>query len=316
VFDLVGRAKWTAWNSLREISKEEAIAGYVKFVEELVAPVEGKGQEKGETQDQPSTSSDNIVITNKDGVFTIRLNRPQKKNALLNEMYDEIAAALDVAAKDASVRVAVTTGTGDYYCSGNDLSNFMQVEFTPENMKKAADEGEVRLRKFVDTFINFPKPLVAALNGPAVGISVTILALYDFVYARESATFSTPFTQIAQSPEGCSSYLFPKIMGHGKASEMLLLNRKLTAAEAYERNLVTQVFSDAEFDSKVEETLKYMASLPPHCFQASKHRIREANRQILLDVNAKECADLKERWVHEELVQALMAFFNRKKPSN
>jgi hypothetical protein len=86
VFDLVGRAKWTAWNSLREISKEEAIAGYVKFVEELVAPVEGKGQEKGETQDQPSTSSDNIVITNKDGVFTIRLNRPQKKNALLNEV--------------------------------------------------------------------------------------------------------------------------------------------------------------------------------------------------------------------------------------
>jgi peroxisomal 3,2-trans-enoyl-CoA isomerase len=257
-------------------------------------------------------SSPNIVITNKDGVFTIRLNRPKKKNALLGEMYTEIIDALNAAAKDESVRVAVTTGTGDYYCSGNDLTNFTKSPQTPESQDMAAK----RFLKFVEAFVNFPKPLVAVVNGPAVGVGVTLLPLYDFVYATERATFHTPFVQLAQSPEGCSSYLFPRIMGHGKACEMLLLNHKITAAEAYERNLVTRVFSDAEFDSKVEETLKYMASLPPHCFQASKHRIREANRQILLDVNAKECADLKERWVHEELVQALMAFFNRKKPSN
>lgn len=114
----------------------------------------------------------------------------------------------------------------------------------------------------MDRFIDFPKPLIAVVNGPAVGISVTLLGLFDVVYASDRATFHTPFSHLGQSPEGCSSYIFPKMMGPSKAAEMLIFGKKLTAREALAQGLVTAVFPDDTFQKEVWARLKAYAKLP------------------------------------------------------
>ncbi|ETE64040.1 Enoyl-CoA delta isomerase 2, mitochondrial [Ophiophagus hannah] len=210
-------------------------------------------------------------------------------------MYNEIMKALEEAANDDSA-VTVLTGNGDYYCSGNDLSNFTQI--SPSGMEESAKNSAEMLRKFVQHFIDFPKPLIAVVNGPAVGISVTLLGLFDIVYATDQATFHTPFSNLGQSPEGCSSYTFPKIMGLTKATEMLLFNKKLTAAEACSQGLVAEVFPDSTFQ---KETLA-----------VSKQLIRNMEKEKLYEVNSQECECLMERWLSEECMQAVMSFMQKK----
>lgn len=114
----------------------------------------------------------------------------------------------------------------------------------------------------MNAFINFSKPLIGVVNGPAVGISVTLMGLFDYVFASDKATFNAPFTKIAQSPEACSSYTFPRLMGPIKASEFLLFNRKLTAQEAFERNLVTEVLSHDKFETEVWKKIEEFSKLP------------------------------------------------------
>ncbi|KAG7223006.1 hypothetical protein INR49_029228 [Caranx melampygus] len=216
-------------------------------------------------------------------------------------MYSELIAALEQAAKDDSV-ITVFTGAGDFYCSGNDLTNFQLKDGGVEDM---ARRGGELLRKYVRAYIDFPKPLVAVVNGPAVGISVTVLGLFDLVYATERATFHTPFSQLGQSAEGCSSYTFPKIMGTAKASEMLLFNKKLTAAQACELGLVTEVFPDSSFESEVWTRLKAYAKLPPNL-------IRSVEKERLYAVNDAEVECLIGRWMSDECFSAVMSFFQAK----
>lgn len=114
----------------------------------------------------------------------------------------------------------------------------------------------------MNAFINFSKPLAAVINGPAVGISVTLLGLFDLVFASDRATFNAPFTKIAQSPEACSTLTFPAMMGHVKASEFLIFNRKLTAKEAYERNMLTDVVEHAQLDNVAWKRIEEFSKLP------------------------------------------------------
>ncbi|XP_048448628.1 enoyl-CoA delta isomerase 2-like, partial [Rhincodon typus] len=154
----------------------------------------------------------------------------------------------------------IQQGNGDYYCSGNDLSNFTDIG--PEGIEqKSKNSGEL-LKRYVSHYIDFPKPLIGVINGPAVGVAVTVLGLFDAVYATDKATFHAPFSKLGQSPEGCSSYTFPKIMGTSKANEILLFNKKLTAAQACELGLVTEVFPDSTFQKEVWKKLHAYAKLP------------------------------------------------------
>lgn len=121
----------------------------------------------------------------------------------------------------------------------------------------------VVFRKFIGAFIDHPKILVATLNGPAVGIAVTTLGLCDLVYAVDTATLHAPFATLAQTPEGCSSYVFPRLMGTSKAAEILVLGKVLTAGEAKERNLVTECFPASNFKQEVSKRLERYSELPP-----------------------------------------------------
>uniref|UniRef100_A0A3B4XIW9 Enoyl-CoA delta isomerase 2 n=1 Tax=Seriola lalandi dorsalis TaxID=1841481 RepID=A0A3B4XIW9_SERLL len=240
-----------------------------------------------------------LLVTTEDDITTIKLNRPAKKNAITTEMYSEMIAALEQAAKDQSV-ITVFTGAGDFYCSGNDLTNFQLKEGGVEEM---ARQGGELLRKYVRAYIDFPKPLVAVVNGPAVGISVTLLGLFDLVYATERATFHTPFSQLGQSAEGCSSYTFPKIMGTAKWRAVLY--DLLTAAQACELGLVTEVFPDSSFQSEVWTRLKAYAKLP-------RNLIRSVEKERLYAVNDAEVECLIGRWMSDECFNAVMSFFQAK----
>ncbi|PIK39169.1 hypothetical protein BSL78_23992 [Apostichopus japonicus] len=224
-------------------------------------------------------------------------------------MYREVPAALKRADEDKNVSVVVITGAGNYYSSGNDLNNFANIQ--PDQMKQVAEEGGVILENFVNGFLDFSKPLIAAVNGPAIGVACTTLGLFDVVYASDTANFYTPFPALGQSPEGCSSYTFPQMMGAAKANEVLLFGRKLTANEAKERSLVTDVFPESTFQSEVNRRVEEYSLLPPLSSIASKDIIRQSQRDFLKKVNKKESDLLVKLWQSPECFEAVMNFFSR-----
>ncbi|XP_067433880.1 enoyl-CoA delta isomerase 2, mitochondrial isoform X1 [Thunnus thynnus] len=309
MLDFVNKVKWDAWKSLGSMTQDEARQQYCDLIGSLVV---AEGGSSAQVAAQPAGSGptyQTLLVTTEDDITTIKLNRPAKKNAITTEMYNEIIAALEQAAKDDSV-ITVFTGAGDFYCSGNDLTNFTKI---PEGgVQQMANQGGELLRKYIKAYIDFPKPLVAVVNGPAVGVSVTVLGLFDLVYATERASFHTPFSQLGQSAEGCSSYTFPKIMGTVKASEMLLFNKKLTAVQACELGLVTEVFPDSSFQSEVWTRLKAYAKLPRNSLALSKQLIRSTEKERLHAVNDAEVKCLVERWQSDECFNAVMSFFQAK----
>lgn len=307
VFDFVNKAKWDAWNALGSLPKETARQNYVDLVSSLSSSSEASSQGKGGA-DGNAQESKGVLVTSEGGITKIMFNRPSKKNAITFQMYQDIILALKNASTDDTV-ITVFTGAGDYYCSGNDLTNFTSAS---GGMEEAANKGAEVLREFVNTFIDFPKPLVAVVNGPAVGISVTLLGLFDAVYASDRATFHTPFSHLGQSPEACSSYTFPKMMGSAKAAEMLLFGKKLTAREAWAQGLVTEVFPESTFETEVWTRLKTYAKLPPNSMRISKELIRKNEKEKLHAVNEEECTTLRARWLSEECINAIMSFVARK----
>lgn len=247
----------------------------------------------------------NILITFENGVRTIKFNRPQKKNALTSEMYETVTRTLNSDAKDDKIVATILTGEGDYYSSGNDFGN-LNLQDTEASWK--------RVYNFVDAFIKYPKLLIAVVNGPAIGIAATTLALCDVVYASDRATFHTPFIKLGLCAEGCSSYLFPRIMGKSTAGEMLLLGRKLDAQEALRVNFISQVFEHNKLNEWLEG-LKQYGKLPVNSVMASKRLVNENLSNVLSAINKKEIETLGECVETEEFGNMLMAFMTRRQKS-
>jgi len=242
----------------------------------------------------------------------IRFNVPKRKNALTPVMYLGFTQFLKEAEDDTSISIVAITGTGDFFSSGNDFGmDPIPTDESPEDDPLVKKVNIVK--KFVDTIIDFPKPLVAVVNGPAVGIAATILGLMDAVYCTEKAWFHTPFTRLGLCPEGCSSYIFPKIMGPVKSNEMLLFSKRITADEAFHVGLVTEVYPNSTFDSIVWARLKEMSELPPQSMMHGKQLCRGRDRAVLHQVNANECDQLIRLTNSEETIEAMMTFFTPKK---
>ncbi|XP_034365929.1 enoyl-CoA delta isomerase 3, peroxisomal-like [Arvicanthis niloticus] len=293
-------------NAKQDAQTETARKNHVDLVSSLSFSSEASSQGKREADERVQESKD-ILVSSEDGITKITFNRPAKKNAISYQMCHDIMLALKNASTDNSV-MTVFTGTGDYYSSGNDLRNLIN---DAGEIKNAAMSSIV-LREFVNCFIDFPKPLVAVVNGPAIGIAVTLLGLFDIVYASDKATFHTPFSHLGLIPEACSSYTFPKMMGSAKAAEMLLFGKKLTAREAWAQGLVTEVFPESTFETEVWTRLKTYAKLPPNAIRVSKELIRKHEKQKLHAVNAEECSVGQERVTSKEYTEAVMNFISRK----
>ncbi|XP_046457180.1 enoyl-CoA delta isomerase 2-like isoform X2 [Daphnia pulex] len=301
--DFVGKAKWDAWNSLNSLSQVEAKDKYIEFVNSLVGP-----ENSAESSAAPKSAAAGFEVSMDGKLRIIRINKPEKKNPFTLKMYLDFAQLLKDAAEDQNTTLVAVTGTGDYFSSGNDLTNFTSFS---GSVSEAAEEGKRNLKIFVNSLVDFPKPIIGVVNGPALGIACTILGLMDAVYATDRGWFQTPFSALGQSPEACSSYTFPKLMGSLKANEMLLFNKKITAVEACKLGLVTQVFQDANFQSEVWPKIKEWSELPINSLVYSKQLSRQFDTEILHKVNDAECERLLERWQSEDCMEAIMKFFSK-----
>ena len=248
-------------------------------------------------------------------VRKITLNRPDRFNAFNTEMFNELPQALSEAAEDDSTLVTVITGQGSYYSSGNDINNLVVDVTDQKAVAELAGKARDTLQGFVASFIDFPKLLVAAVNGPAIGIAYSTLALCDVVYASEKATFYGPFVTLGQAPEGCSSYLFPRIMGPSLSHEVMYLARKLDCKEALKCGFVSKSFPAVAFEAEVDERTIKMAQIPPLAFRGSKSLVRGHLRAKLHQVNQAECELLYKLWKSPECWQAIADFMTRKQKS-
>jgi len=259
-------------------------------------------------------SYETIKVTRENKLGRLTFNRPEKYNAVNTEMYWEIIDGLKELKDDDNVTVVALTGEGKFYSSGNDLNAFSKGMSSGKSPEEILQDSNDMMIQFVDAFIEFDKPLVALVNGPAIGIAATSLGLCDLVIAAESAWFQTPFTKLGQTAEGCSSYTFPQIMGPSLASEFLMFNKKFSAQEAHRAGLVGYVHSDADFNKLAWDKVNELSELPPGSLRESKQLIR--NKDIvdkLKSVNRQEGQVLMGRWASEECLNAIMEFMMRKR---
>ncbi|CAG9793891.1 unnamed protein product [Diatraea saccharalis] len=228
---------------------------------------------------------DNIVIESfGSNVKIVRINKPKKKNALDFIMYKTISRILEDATRDDAINIVVLTGTGDFFSSGNDL--------TARNVSSDSDFYSA-LNDFIKSFIVFPKILIAMVNGPAIGIAATTLALCDLVYASENSYFYTPFTKLGFMAEGCSTYTFSRIMGERKALDMLLFNYKMSAKEALQCGFVNDIFKQEDLQQNVWNKLRDVTNLRCEILIANKKLIRGHIRDKLLEINEIELTALR-----------------------
>lgn len=217
--------------------------------------------------------------------------------------------------KDDSIRAIVLTGNGDYYSSGNDLTNFTAAMADAEGPKEGLAKMKDVLIDFVDSLICLEKFIIAGVNGPAVGIPVTTLPLCDYVIASEKATFQTPFTALGQCPEACSSLTFPLIFGRTKASELLMLNMTWNAQKALANGLVSDVIEHEKFHAHLA---KLATMIPKTCYpnamKQSKALVMGAQfKQLLLEANRRECGQIYKLWLGPECMDAVQKFLKRSK---
>jgi len=247
------------------------------------------------------------IVTERSGnILSIQLNRPAKKNAMTSSMYVTMAELLNEAAKDDQIRVVLWHGAGNSFSAGNDIEDFMKTPPAP---------GESPQAQLIDALINFEKPLIAAVQGAAIGGGTTMLAHCDFVYAGESAKFQLPFVNLALVPEFGSSYLLPLRFGHTRAAELILLGGPFNASRAAELGLVTQVVPDQSLLATATETARALAEKPPAAVQASKRLMKRPLREQLEQAAKLENEVFSERVRSDEATQAFTAFFARRQPA-
>ncbi|TSZ97542.1 Chromodomain Y-like protein 2 [Bagarius yarrelli] len=261
-------------------------------------------------QNEASYRFRDIVVRKEDGFTHVLLSsQTSENNALTPEIMMEVCRALGAAAVDDS-KLLLLSAVGSIFCSGLDAS-YLIGRLSTDRRKESSRIAEA-VRDFVKAFIHFKKPIVVAINGPALGLGASILPLCDIVWASERAWFQTPCAALRLTPSGCSSYTFPQILGVALANEMLFCGRKLTAQEACSRGLVSQVFWPTTFNQEVLLRVKEMASCSAVVLEESKFMVRSLLKSMLEEVNEKECQMLKQLWCSTKGLEALFTYLQSK----
>lgn len=248
-------------------------------------------------------NKDQVLESFTNGVKIIKLNRPEKKNAINTFIYTKITQILNQDATDDRIVVTVLSGVGDYFSSGNDIVNAIS-ERDKEGLQKKVED-------YVNAFINYPKLLIAVVNGPAVGIAATCVALCDIVFATEDAFFHTPFLQLGLCPEACSTYTFPAVLGTSVANEMLFLGKKLSAREALERGFISAMVKRDKLDELFTHLTQY-GNLPINSLKITKKLLRGNTTKVLCECSKREFEALSKCTESEEFMNAVITFINKR----
>ncbi|KAK6310330.1 hypothetical protein J4Q44_G00183850 [Coregonus suidteri] len=251
-----------------------------------------------------------LVVKKQDGFTHILLSTKSSENNSLNpDVMKEIQSAMATAAADDS-KLVLLSAVGSIFCFGLDFIYFIR-QLTDDRKKESIKMAET-IRTFVNTFIQFKKPIIVAVNGPAVGLGASILPLCDVVWANEKAWFQTPYTTYGQTPDACASLTFPRVMGVASANEMLLSGRKLTAQEACAKGLVSQVLWPGTFTQEVMVRIRELVSCNSVVLRESKALVRNANRAALEQANERECEALKRVWGSSQGVDSILKYLQKK----
>ena len=250
--------------------------------------------------------SDHLLYVKSGAIATVRFNRPEKKNALTSEMYAAACDALEDAARDESVRVAVFMG-GEIFTAGNDIGDFMAA-----GMASGGNANDLPVVKFIHAMIAFPKPLLAAVRGSAIGIGSTLLMHCDTVVAGTSARFTMPFTKLGLVPEAASSLLFPLIVGRARASWHLLSGESFDAEAALDMGFVTRVVADGEVETMAGAMAATLAELPPNSVATTKRLIKAPFADAVDAAFAEELTAFTAALQSDEARSAFMAFMTKR----
>lgn len=219
--------------------------------------------------------TEHIRIEQSDRLVTVAFNRPDKRNAITQEMYQAMADAVNAYATDDTNRALMITsvgaGDGAYFTAGNDLQDFAMG---------SRSEGLPPVVQFLHAIKDCPKPMIAAVNGPAIGVGLTLTLHCDLVYAAQSATFSAPFVKLGLVPEAASSKLLPEIIGMAAANDVFMTGRTLTSEEALAMGLISRVFDDREFHERARELAMVVANSAPNAMQHTKALVRNQNAAV------------------------------------
>jgi enoyl-CoA hydratase/carnithine racemase len=248
-----------------------------------------------------------IAVERSENILSVQLNRAAKKNAMTSSMYITIAELLDAVATDDQVRVVLWHAAGDSFSAGNDLEDFM---------KNPPGPGESPQARLIHALINFEKPLVAAVQGAAIGGGTTMLTHCDFVYAAENARFQLPFVNLALVPEFGSSYLLPLRFGHARAAELFLLAKPFDASRAADLGLVTQVVPEEKLLATATETARALAEKPAAAMQACKRLIKQGFREQLEQAVKLENEEFAVRVRSDEAKEVFKSFLTKRRPAS
>lgn len=240
-----------------------------------------------------------------DRVLTLRFNRPDKKNALTSAMYSAFADALIAAGSNPEVRAVLIAGQPDCFSSGNDLADFLQLPVGDSNSP---------VLRFMRALSSFEKPVVAAASGIAVGVGVTLLLHCDLVYCGENTRLNLPFVSLGIVPEFASTYVLPRLMGHARAAELLLLGEPFTAQKALEYGLVNALFANDQVEARAREKALRLAALPPRALRISKSLLKQWNADTLARSIAVEGEHFMPMLRDPEALEAIGAFLQKRKP--
>ena len=246
-----------------------------------------------------------IRVHTEAGVCTLTLNRVERKNAFTQAMYGACADALAAAAQDPAVRVFVIQGHETVFSAGNDIADFL-------NRAETTDDSPVF--RFLRGLAQFPKPLLAAVCGPAVGVGTTLLLHCDLVYAGDNAAFSMPFVNLGLCPEAASTLLVPQLMGHQRAAEALLLGEPFFAEAAQEVGMVNRILPPMEANGYAQAQARKLAAKPLNSLIETKRLMKKGQMQRVLDTMREE-GDVFGRMLKEPAaIEAFNAFLEKRKP--
>ncbi len=255
--------------------------------------------------------SDYIKINSEDSILKIGFNRPDKKNALNSEMYYAVRDALVSASEDSKIRVIVLYGEGGDFTSGNDVKDFLAFATT-----KTSQENDIQFpaKEFLDVLIPYNKPIIAAVDGMAIGIGATMTMHCDLVYASTEAKFHMPFINLGLNPEAGTTFFLPKLVGYHNAAEILLSGDMITSQRAYEMGFVNGVVKQSELMDVAINKAKRIAELAPTPVRLAKQMMKEHFIDQLIEANQNEFNSFVNRMSSPEALEAMQAFMQKRKP--
>jgi enoyl-CoA hydratase/carnithine racemase len=250
--------------------------------------------------------TDLVSVHDDGGIRTIRMNRADKKNALNAEMYAAMAQAVASTGLERGIRCLLIAGVPGAFCAGNDLKEFQEAAESGGGLAETAVA-------FLHALASCEKPIVAAVQGVAVGIGTTMLLHCDYVVCGSDAKFSTPFVSLGLVPEAASSLLAPRLIGHRRAFALLVMGLPLDPEAAKSVGLVNEIGAPSDVDNIALNAARHIAKLPPEAVLASRRLMRAATRDEIIARIDDEADHFRDRLQSAEARAAFEAFFSRKK---